>query len=96
MGTFLARQPNGKICRFSSAVDTITHMNLSDTDSYLMEFLHVNTQEEVNEKLKTKLHPFSDVIANFYPISDTQEEFLECLREMGDTTTQLEDLNTIE
>lgn len=32
MGSFIARQPNGKICRFSTVVDTVTHWNLTEEE----------------------------------------------------------------
>lgn len=32
MGSFIARQPNGLLCRFSSVVDTITDYNLTDEE----------------------------------------------------------------
>lgn len=32
MGAFIARQPNGLLCRFSTIVDTITHYNMSEED----------------------------------------------------------------
>jgi hypothetical protein len=32
MGAFIARQPNGLLCRFSTVVDTITHGDLTDEE----------------------------------------------------------------
>lgn len=32
MGAFIARQPNGLLCRWSSVVDNITHYNMTDED----------------------------------------------------------------
>ena len=39
------------------------------------------------------MQPFSEVIRRFVPYNDTREEFLAKLREMGDTKTQIYDLN---
>ena len=30
MGSFIARQPNGLLCRFSTVVDCVTHWNMTD------------------------------------------------------------------
>lgn len=32
MGGFIAKQPNGKYCRFSSVVDCPTHINMTFED----------------------------------------------------------------
>ena len=32
MGSFIARQPNGLLCRFSSIVECVTHFNFTDED----------------------------------------------------------------
>jgi len=30
--SYIARQPNGLLCRFSSFVDAVTHINMSEED----------------------------------------------------------------
>lgn len=32
MGSFIAQQPNGLYCRFSTIVDTVTHYNMTKDD----------------------------------------------------------------
>ncbi len=32
MGAFIARQPNGLLCRFSTVVDTVTHYNMTEEE----------------------------------------------------------------
>lgn len=32
MGAYIARQPNGLLCRFSSSVDAVTHYNYSEEE----------------------------------------------------------------
>jgi hypothetical protein len=32
MGVFIAKQPNGKYCRFSTVVDSVTYYNMSEED----------------------------------------------------------------
>ena len=34
MGAFIARQPNGLLCRWSTIVDNITHYNMTE-DEYI-------------------------------------------------------------
>ena len=38
MGAYIARQPNGLLCRFSSVVDAVTHYNYSE-EEYIELFL---------------------------------------------------------
>lgn len=52
MGAFIARQPNGLLCRFSSVVDCITDYNMTE-DEYIemcaekaRESLEVNGDEQ--------------------------------------------------
>ena len=32
MGAYIAKQPNGLFCRFSSVVDSVTHWNMTEED----------------------------------------------------------------
>lgn len=93
MGSFIARQPNGLLCRFSTVVDTVTHWNMTAED--YIEYCAEVAREEAKFKLNF-IHKFDEVKESFVPENHTCEEFLEILREMGDTETKLEDLNTIE
>lgn len=101
MGAFIARQPNGLLCRFSTIVDTVTHYNMTE-ENYIVEVQmgrygrnREQAETEAKDTIKNYIRPFSDVIKRFLPCNNTHEEFLSILREMGDTETQLEDLNTI-
>lgn len=55
MGSFIARQPNGLLCRFSSVVDTITDYNL--TDEEYIEMCAEKAREEAKEVLKYHIRP---------------------------------------
>lgn len=94
MGAFIARQPNGLLCRFSTVVDTITHYNMTDED--YIELCAERAREEARRNLTDNkawfIRSFEDVKAYFRPLNDTSEQFLSYLREMGDTETSLEDL----
>lgn len=56
MGSFIAQQPNGLYCRFSTIVDTVTHYNMTKDD-----YIEVckdrlgkkRGEEEANDILKT-------------------------------------------
>lgn len=99
MGAFIARQPNGLICRFSTIVDTVTHFNMTEED-YISEVQmkrygrsREEAEIEAKDTIEHYMQPFSEVIRRFLPNNDSREEFLTLLRAMGDNETQLEDLN---
>lgn len=99
MGAFIARQPNGLICRFSTIVDTVTHFNMTEedyiTDVQMKRYGRSREEAEIEAKdtIEHYMQPFSEVIRRFVPNNDSREEFLTVLRAMGDNETQLEDLN---
>lgn len=70
MGSFIAQQPNGLYCRFSTIVGTVTHYNMTKDD-----YIEVckdrlgkkRGEEEANDILKNYLHPFNDVLERFIP-----------------------------
>lgn len=102
MGAFIAIQPNGLLCRFSTIVDTVTHYNMTEEDyitEVQMEYYGRNRKDaevEAKDTIENYIHPFSEVVSRFLPHNDTKEEFISLLREMGDNETKLEDLNSIE
>lgn len=81
MGAIIARQPNGKLCRFSSVVDTITDYNM--TEKEYIEMCAERAREEARNVLKNYTKPFNMVLDNFRPMNDTVEEFQGLLKEMG-------------
>ena len=82
MGSFIARQPNGLICRFSTVVDAITHYNM--TDEEYIEMCAEKAREEAREVLQDYIRPFEKVKKNFRPYNCTIDEFKTQLKEMGD------------
>lgn len=86
MGGFIAKQPNGLYCRFSTVVDTITHMNMTEEDyiNYCVERAKEEAEREAKDVLKHYIHSFDEVKDSFYPGNNTIEEFNEMLHEMGD------------
>lgn len=101
MGAFIARQPNGLLCRFSTVVDTVTLYNMTEEDyiTQVQMWLYGRNREfaerEAKDTIDNYIQPFSEVIRCFLPYNNTREEFLNILRKMGDTETKIEDLNSI-
>lgn len=81
MGAFIARQPNGLLCRFSTIVDTVTHSNM--TDEEYIEYCAEKAREDARWDLERHVKPFSDVVKWFRPANNTVEEFNAILKEMG-------------
>lgn len=81
MGAFIARQPNGLLCRFSSIVDTLTHYNM--TEEEYIEYCAEKAREDAKWLLEHNVKPFNLVIKDFSPRNMSVEEFNAYLREMG-------------
>ena len=82
MAGFIAKQPNGLYCRFSSVVDCLTHYNMTKED-YLNNITGtVANKSEGLEILNSYLKPFSDVIESFVPNNMTQEKFDKIIKEL--------------
>jgi hypothetical protein len=81
MGAFIARQPNGLLCRFSSVVDTLTDYNM--TEEEYIEYCAEKAGEDAKWLLEHNVKPFNLVIKEFRPINASVEEFNAYLREMG-------------
>jgi len=83
MGAFIAKQPNGRLCRFSSVVDCITHYNMTEDD--YIEMCAENARKEARyrlEKDKHFLYPFSTVKEHFIPNNMSEKEFEDICLEM--------------
>lgn len=63
MGAFIARQPNGLLCRWSSVVDNITHYNM--TEEEYIEFCAEEARKRARRELECLhlfIHPFSEIL----------------------------------
>jgi hypothetical protein len=80
---FVSQQPNGRYCRFSGIVDTVTNYNMTAEEYIEMcaEQARINARFE----LKHCLVPFSQVKNCFLPTNDSVEDFNDMLKAMGDT-----------
>ena len=90
MGAFISKQPNGKYCRFSTIIDTITDYNM--TEEEYIEMCAERAREEARDVLANYIRPFEWVITYFYPNNTTREEFVKILKEMGATEEQIAEI----
>ncbi|MCY8126213.1 hypothetical protein MOC32_14945 [Bacillus spizizenii] len=78
MGALIAKQPNGRYCRFSSVVDCPTHINMTRED-YLNNFTGTTKgREDAEDTLTNYLRPFYEVIK----LNMSEKEFVDVLKEM--------------
>lgn len=63
MGAFIARQPNGLLCRWSSVVDNITHYNMTEEEyiEYRAETARMEARIELENNPRF-IHPFSEIL----------------------------------
>ena len=71
MGSYIARQPNGLICRHSTVVDCVTHWNMTEDDYIKMR------PETAHDVLSDYMQPYQNVIDDFRPKNMTNKEFKE-------------------
>ena len=84
MGAFIARQPNGLLCRHSSVVDCITNYNMTE-EEYVELCAERARQEAIfNLQQKSFVKPYKLVIESFRPGNMSEDEFLWLRREMGE------------
>ena len=94
MGGFIARQPNGKYCRFSTVVDCPTHINMTFEDyvKVIMErgYQEWKVREEAQDVINNYLYPFETVSEYFVPNNMTQKEFKKYIEKMKDPNGEYE------
>lgn len=83
MAGFIAKQPNGLYCRFSTVVDCPTNWNMTAED--YIELCKQKAEQEAKDVLENYLQPFEKVKYYFYPNNMTEKEFDEFLQDVGDT-----------
>lgn len=86
MGSFIAKQPNGKYCRFSTVVDCPTHINMTFDDyvNVIMErgYQEWKAKEEAQDVIENYLYPFVAIREYFCPNIMTQKEFERYVKKM--------------
>ena len=80
MTGFVARQPNGLLCRFSTVVDTVTHYNM--TEEEYIKVCEAKARAEAEDVIRNYLRPFEEVKDRFIPNNMTREEFDRIVGEM--------------
>ena len=81
MGAFIAKQPNGLLCRFSTIVDCITDYNMTESD--YIQLCMEKAAQDAKDTLKKHIRPFSEVKKRFIPNNMTEEEFEKITQEMS-------------
>jgi len=79
MGVFIAKQPNGLYCRFSSITDCPTNWNMTEKDYF--KLCIEKAIEDAKDILMNHLQPFEMVKESFRPENMTQENFSKFLEE---------------
>ena len=92
MGAFIARQPNGLLCRHSTVVDCVTDYNMTEED--YIKLCMEKAKAEAEDVLKNYIRPFELVEDYFVPNNMTQEEFEKILQEMHLPKEQCKHTNT--
>lgn len=83
MGSFIAKQPNGLICRFSTIVGCPTNWNMTEKD--YIEFCKKEAEEAAKQILKYRLRDFDMVKEYFHPGEMSDEEFEQFLKDCNTT-----------
>lgn len=82
MGAFIARQPNGLLCRFSTIVDAITDYNM--TEEEYIELRAEMAREDARYEIQNRTKDFEYVRDNFSGYGEMkQEEFDQILKEIS-------------
>ena len=80
MGGFIARQPNGLLCRFSTVVDNITDYNM--TDEEYIEMCAERGRQEARDVLEHYLHSYDEVLESVYVSDETEREEFEMVKKI--------------
>lgn len=84
MGRYIARQPNGLLCRFSTVVDCVTVYNMTEED--YIELCAEEAREEARYNLSRNgfIKPYSRIISDTLFNNTTEEQFKELRKKMGE------------
>lgn len=80
MGAFIARQPNGLLCRFSSVVDCVTDYNMTEED--YIELCAEKARKEARDTIDHYILSFELVDKYFAPNNMTVKEHKQIMKEM--------------
>lgn len=82
--SFIARQPNGLLCRHSSVVDCVTDYNMTDEECINLQVQRAKEQAERDTRtiLEKYLQGIEEVKENFIPSNMSKKEFNKLLKDM--------------
>ena len=81
MRAFIAKQPNGLYCRYSSIVDDFTHIDMTTEDyiAYRME----EARQDAIDTLEHHVKPFQKVIDIYCAKEEQPEGYTDLFKHMG-------------
>lgn len=88
MGAFIAKQPNGKYCRFSGVVDCLTHINMTEED--YINLCMEKAKKEAKDILEHYVRPYTEIDKNFIAGNMTKAEFEEVKKKMENPDGEFE------
>lgn len=80
MAGFIARQPNGLLCRHSTVVDCVTDYNMTEED--YINLCKEKAEKEARNVIENYMQDFSLVEERFFPNNMSEEEFQQIIKEM--------------
>ena len=86
MSSFICKQPNGRYCRFSTFVSTITHYNMTENDYINMKI--EEAIQDAKDALQNHTQSIEKAKEEFAPDCMTKKAFKDLLEEMGKPTTE--------
>lgn len=94
MSGFIAKQPNGKFCRFSSTLDCPVAINMTAEDyvAYCAERAVTRAIADAYDVLNRYVQPFEEIENRFYPHNMTEDEFKQVLEKMKNPDGRFEEL----
>lgn len=84
MARYIARQPNGLLCMFSTLVDCVIYYDM--TEEEYVEFCAREASEEARYNLSRDgfIKPYSRIISDTLFNNTTEEQFKELRKKMGE------------
>lgn len=80
MAGFIARQPNGLLCRHSTVVDCVTDYNMTEED--YINLCKEKAEKEARDVIENYMQDFSLVEERFFSNNMSEEEFERIIKEM--------------
>lgn len=96
MAGFIARQPNGLICRHSTVCDCITDYNMTEEEyiRYCEKERNIAREDSV-DTIENYMRDFSEVTEWYHPNNMSVKQFLKILEEMKQPKEQCRHTRTV-